>query len=102
MGGVQEERQALSRIYAVLVGGSNGDGAWPGLVAIVELIDPRPYMFQSAVYGRLIYTRIHMRDRPLTQAHRNPRLPSPPDLRRCEAHTVAHDTINSRFKSGAA
>ena len=38
------------------MGGSNGDGAWRGLVMIVELIDPRPYMFQSAVYGRLIYT----------------------------------------------
>ena len=27
-------------ICAVLVGGSNGDGAWRGLVTIVELIDP--------------------------------------------------------------
>ena len=36
---------------AVLVGGTSGDGAWRGLVAIVELIDPRPYMFQSAVYA---------------------------------------------------
>jgi hypothetical protein len=30
-------------VYAVLVRGSNGDGAWRGLVTIVELIDPRPY-----------------------------------------------------------
>ena len=63
------------------MGGSNGDGAWRGLVTIVELIDPRPYIFQSAVYGRLIYTVIYMSDRLLTQANRNPRLPPPPDLR---------------------
>ena len=31
--------------YAVLVGGSNGDGAWRGPVTIVESIDPRPYIF---------------------------------------------------------
>ena len=43
---------------AVLVGGSNGDGAWRGQVTIVELIDPRPYIVQSPVYGRLIYTVI--------------------------------------------
>jgi hypothetical protein len=68
--------------YAVLVGWANGDGAWRGLVAIVELIDPRAYMFQSAVYGRLIYTVTYMRDRLLTQANPNPRLPPPPDLRK--------------------
>ena len=44
-------------------GGANGDGAWRGLVTIVELIDPRPYIFQPAVYGRLIYAVIHMSDR---------------------------------------
>jgi len=42
--------------YAVLVGGANGDGAWRGLGTIVELTYPRPYMFQPAEYGRLIYT----------------------------------------------
>ena len=67
--------------YAVLVGGSNGDGAWRGLVTIIELIDPRPYIFQSAVYGRLIYTVIYMSDRLLTQANQNSRLPPPADLR---------------------
>jgi len=61
--------------YAVLMGGSNGDGARRGLVTIVELIDPRPYIFQSAVYGRLIYTVISMSDRLLTQANPDPRLP---------------------------
>ena len=35
-------------------GGANGDGAWRGLVTIVELIDSRSYMFQPAVFGRLI------------------------------------------------
>ena len=29
--------------YAVLSGGTNGDGAWRGMVTIVESIDPRPY-----------------------------------------------------------
>ena len=66
--------------YAVLVGGSNGDGAWRGLVSIVESIDPRPYNFQSAVYGRLIYTVIYMSDRLLTQDTPNPHLTPPPDL----------------------
>jgi len=71
-----------STSYAVLVGGSNGDGAWCGLVTIVELIDPRPYIFQVTVYGNLIYTVIYMSDRLLTQANPNPRLLPPPDLRR--------------------
>jgi len=26
---------------------------WRGMVTIVELIDPRPYMFQPVVYSRL-------------------------------------------------
>ena len=41
--------------YAVLVGVANGDGTWRGLVTIVDLIDPSPYIVQPAVYGRLIY-----------------------------------------------
>jgi len=55
-------------VYAVLVGGSNGDGAWRGMVTIFELIDPRPYKNQSSVYGRLrlIYTVTYMSDRLLT------------------------------------
>ena len=61
--------------------GTNGDGAWRGLVTIVELIDPRPYIFLSAVYGNLIYTVIYKSDRLLTQTNPNPRLPPPPDLR---------------------
>ena len=44
--------------HAVLVRGANGDVAWRGLVTIAESIDPRPYMFQSALYGRLICTVI--------------------------------------------
>jgi len=67
--------------YAVLVGGSNGDGAWRGLVTIVELIDPRPYIFQTPVYGSLTYTVIYMSDRLLTPANPNPHLTPPPDLR---------------------
>jgi hypothetical protein len=67
--------------YYILVGGSNGDGAWRGLVTTVELIDPRPYKFQVTVYGNLIYTVICMSDRRLTQANLNPRLPPTPDLR---------------------
>ena len=59
--------------YAVLVGGSNGDGAWRGIATIVELIDPRPYnsAFQSR---RLIYAVICMSDRLLTRANPYPRL----------------------------
>jgi len=55
--------------YADRVGGSNGDGARRGPVAIVEFIDPRPYMLQSPVCGRLIYTIIYMSDGLLTQAN---------------------------------
>ena len=61
----------ISRLYAVLVGGSNGDGAWRGQVTIVELIDPRPYIFQTPVHGSLIYTVIYMSDGLLTQANPN-------------------------------
>jgi hypothetical protein len=67
--------------YAVLVGGSNEDGAWRGLVTIFELIDPRPYKNQSPVYRRLICTVIYMSDRLLTEANPNPHLPPPPELR---------------------
>jgi hypothetical protein len=67
--------------YAYRVGGSNGDGAWRGLVTIVDLIDPRPYIFQPAVYGRLIYTVIYISHRLLTKANPNPRLPPQPHLR---------------------
>jgi hypothetical protein len=42
------------------------------MVTIVELIDPRPYKNQPAVYGRLVYTVICMGDRLLNQANRNP------------------------------
>ena len=35
-------------------GGVKGDGAWRGLVMIVELMDPRPYILQVTVHGRLI------------------------------------------------
>jgi len=73
---------AVQTDYAVLVVGSNGDGAKRGLVTIVELTDPRPYNLQVTVYGNLIYTVIYMSDRLLTQANPNPRLPPPPDLRR--------------------
>jgi hypothetical protein len=33
------------------VAGSNGDGAWRGMVTIVELIDPRPYIFSVPDLG---------------------------------------------------
>ena len=72
-------RQVTS--YADRLGGSNGGGAGRGMVTIVELTDPRPYIFQPPVYGRLIYTVIYMSERLLTQANPNPRLPPPPDLR---------------------
>jgi len=79
--GLPNTAPEYSTSYAVLVGGSNGDGAWRGLVSIVELIDRRPYMFQVTVCGNLIYTVIYMSDRLLTQANPNSRLPPPPDMR---------------------
>jgi len=68
--------------YAVRVGGANVDGAWRGMGTIIQLIDPRPCIFQPAVYGRLIYTVMYMSDRLLTQANPNLQLPPPPELRR--------------------
>ena len=85
--------------YAVLVGGSNGDGAWRGLVTIVELIDPRSYIFQSAEYGRLIYAVIYMSDRLLTQENPNPRLPPPPGLRSKYVFPAA-TRVYSRYSAG--
>ena len=67
-----------SHTYAVLVGGSNGDGARRGLVTIVKSIDPRPYNFQVTVCNYLIYTVTCMNDRLFTQANPNPRLPPHP------------------------
>jgi hypothetical protein len=87
VGGDHEVRRAhllghgIVAHYAVLVGGSNGDCARRGLVTIVELIDPRPFIFQSAVCGRLIYTVIHMNDHPSTQVNPDPGMPPPPELR---------------------
>ena len=40
------------------------------------------HIFQSAAYGRLIYTLIFMSDRLLTQANPDLHLPPPPELRR--------------------
>ena len=62
------QHSRVGRCYAVLVGGADGDGARRGLFTIVELIDPRPYVFQPPVYGRLIYTVMYMSDRLLTQS----------------------------------
>ena len=61
------------------MGKADGDGAWRGLVMIVELKDPRPYIFQTPVYGSLMYTVIHMSDHLLTQIPVCP--PQAPELR---------------------
>jgi len=63
-------------------GGADGDGAWRGLVMIIELIDPRPYIFQTPVYGSFMYTVKYVSDCLLTQANPDPHLTTPPDLRR--------------------
>jgi hypothetical protein len=68
-------------LYAVLVWWANGDGARRGLVTIVELLDPCPYIFQPPVYGRLIYAVMYKSDCLLTQAKNNPHLPPSPELR---------------------
>jgi len=45
-------KQISGRVYyAVLVGGTNGDGAQRGMVTTVELIDPRPYMLSLPDLG---------------------------------------------------
>ena len=79
-------------VYAVPVGGANGDGVWRSLVTIVESIDPRQNIFQPAVYGRLICTVIYMsdRDRLLTKENANPHLTPPPDLRWSHCAARAH------------
>jgi hypothetical protein len=54
------------------------------MVAIIELIDPRPYVLQVTVYGNLIYliyTVTYGRDRLLSQANPNALLPCPFNLR---------------------
>jgi hypothetical protein len=48
--------------YAVLVGGSNGDGAWRGTATIVESIGPAPYITQGTVHGNLMCTVMCMSD----------------------------------------
>jgi len=68
--------------HAFSMGGSNGDGEWRAMVTIFELIDPRPYKKQSPVYGRLIYTVKIMSNLLSTGTNPNPRLTTPPDLRR--------------------
>jgi hypothetical protein len=72
-------------VYAVLVWGANGDGAERSMVTIVELVNLRPYLFETSVYGSLIYTVIYISDRLLTQGNPNLHLPPPPELRR-QAH----------------
>jgi len=66
------------------VGGSNGNGAWRGLVPIVDLLDPRPYKISLPISKADLhsYTIISMSDRLLSQADPTPRLPPPPELRR--------------------
>jgi len=53
--------RSVKPIYAVLVGRSIGDGAWRGLVTIVESIDPRPCNFTTPLHVSLIYTVIYER-----------------------------------------
>jgi hypothetical protein len=85
------------KVYAVLVGGANGDGAWRGLVTLVESIDPRPYIFQPAVCGRLLYTVIHMSDRLSTPENANHHLTHPPDLRSQSMIHCIQSCFNSAF-----
>jgi hypothetical protein len=45
---------SLASYYAVLEGGTNGDGARRGLVTIIESTDPRPYIFQPDLLSMLL------------------------------------------------
>ena len=62
-------------------GGGKWNGAWRGLVIVLELIGLRPYIYQPPVYERLICTVMYMSDRLLTQTNPNSHLPFPPELR---------------------
>ena len=62
--------------HAVLVGGTNGDGAWRGLVTIVESIYSGPYIFQPAVYGRLIYIEMYERPSITSRKFQSPLVPA--------------------------
>ena len=74
-------------------GGGGGGCERDGQVTIIELIDPRPYIFQTPVHGSLIYTVIYMSDRLLTQANPNPRLFPRPDLRDAGGRTPLHHAL---------
>ena len=87
--------------YAVLVAGANGDGARRGQVTIVELIDPRPYIFQPAVYGKLICTVICTSDRLLSQAIPDPHLPPSPELRSYCTRPLIVDPKSGRVSAPA-
>jgi len=65
---------SVASYNAVLVEGSNCDGAWRGMVTILEFIDPRSYISQVTVYNNLIYTVLYVSESILTQANSNPGL----------------------------
>jgi hypothetical protein len=73
---------------AVLLKGTNGDGAQRGLVTIVELIDARPY-------GTLIYTAMYLSDGLLTPANPNPQLTP---HQNCVVRQVACKSINEGWQ----
>ena len=64
--------------YAVLVGGSNGDGAWHNLVTIIELIDPRPYIISLPISEADLHCNLH--ERPSINSSKSNS--NPVDLRR--------------------
>jgi len=72
-------------LYADRLGGSNGDGAWRGMVTIVELIDPRlAHTFQPPIAISEALTTVNLYDRPYINSKNN-QIPFAPTLLICVA-----------------
>jgi hypothetical protein len=76
---VVEPAALRDRVQFTLRSSGGGGQGWrvARLVTIVELIDPRPYMFSICRVRRMIY--MYMSDRPINSSNPNPHLP-PPEL----------------------
>jgi hypothetical protein len=64
------------------VGGSNGDGAWRGLVTIAELIDPRPYKIDLPISEVDLHCNLYERPCINSSRSKSPYLTPQPELRR--------------------
>jgi len=67
-------------VVADRLGGSNGDSAWCVMVTIVELIDPRPYIFSLPISEAL--ATVNLYERPSINSKNN-QIPVCPPLLIC-------------------